>query len=289
MTEPYRWTPPGLDQAGMESFLSVNAGIPVSARNSIAAWFTRDKSETDVIDWRFIRDFQTSLGEDLGTGHQDWVRVSNARTWFWNLDEQILVYLIDFVLSKVAAPKSGNSSFIHVEAMRAILDSAGSSWAVGERQGRCALVERVPSAVLNVVDSVLGSGGKANSLLKQAWENAFGIKPRASHAYYDAVKAIELLANPLISPKDGDATLGKDIAVLRSQASRWHFSLAGSKHHGSVESVVVCMQMLWHSQTDRHGLENYADVTDEEARAAVLLASTLIGWLSQGHLVKVAD
>lgn len=31
------------------------------------------------------------------------------------------------------------------------------------------------------------------------------------------------------------------------------------------------MQLLWHSQTDRHGSEDYADVTVEGAQAAVPL------------------
>ncbi len=140
---------------------------------------------------------------------------------------------------------------------------------------------------MDVVQDTLSSADKASELLRSAWESAFGVNPKPSHAYYDAVRSVEVLSCPLISPNDGNATLGKDINVLRSGANKWQFAMSGSRTSSPVEHVISMMQLLWHSQTDRHGRADYEDVSLAESQAAVLLASTLVGWLSKGMLTRI--
>jgi hypothetical protein len=48
------------------------------------------------------------------------------------------------------------------------------------------------------------------------------------------------------------------------------------------------MKLLWHSHSDRHGHGDYVGVTAEESQAAVLLASTLVGWFAKGLVTKAA-
>ncbi|KLU10628.1 hypothetical protein ABL57_05660 [Kocuria sp. SM24M-10] len=167
-----------------------------------------------------------------------------------------------------------------------ILHTAGSGWGIGERQGRFALELRVPAGVLHTVDHVLSNQDKASSMLRSAWEKAYGVSPSPSDAYHDAVKAVEIVGAPLVSPNSDRATLGTIFRDLNDQESKgiWEFVMVGSKSTSALQHLISTMKLLWHSQSDRHGSEDYKDVTVEEAQAAVLLASTLVGWLSQGAL-----
>lgn len=285
---PYRWVPPGLDEEEVEKFLTVKTGVPDSARDALTGWLTSDKHSSDLLFVRNLIEFQTASGIDLGVGGRSAMSVRDLRASYRKLPEQTLVYLLDFTISAYRAAPNKNYTPDRVKSLGRILHSAGSSWTIGERQGRYALAKRVPDGVADVVDQVLSNGDKASSMLIRAWEQAYGISPSPSGAYQDAVKAVEIVANPLISPKDESATLGKDINVLRGQKDKWQFVMAGSSHTSAVEHVISTMQLLWHSQSDRHGSADYVDVTVAEAQAAVLLASTLVGWLSQDALKKIA-
>jgi len=284
---PYRWVPPGLNAEEVEDFLTINPSISLAARGAISRWFTNDLSDRYSFSLDFFREFQVSSGIDLGLNSVDSVAARTARDFIENLDETTLVYMIDFKLSEYRVT-STNHKNSKVTRMEDILHNSGSNWTVGERQGRYGLVERVSAGVAVVMEQVLNDQNKASDLLRRAWEKAYGLSPQPSDAYQDAVKAVEILANPLLSPNDRDATLGKDINVLRTQVDQWGFVMAGSRHTSATEHVLSTMQLLWHSQTDRHGKADYVDVSEEEAKAAVLLAATLVGWLSQGALKKRA-
>lgn len=277
--------PPGLGPEEAEAFLSIKRGIPVAARDEISAWLVDNKYNHESVSWEFMTAFQTASGLDLRVGHQKLLSAGEARKYFRGLDETTLTYLLDYVISDFHVKEPQYRAPSRVSSLQKILDASGSSWTLGERQsGRYGLLERIPGAVVHVVDQVLLPADRASALLRRAWDGAYGVSTTPSHAYYDAVKAVEVLANPLISPRDRDATLGKDINVLRGQAAKWKFAMAGSKQASAVEHVISMMQLLWHSHSDRHGAEDYADVTLAEAQAAVLLASTLVGWLAQGAL-----
>lgn len=237
-----------------------------------------------VYSTKLLRDFQAASGIDLNLNQQDYVRVSVMRAFLKDLDEKTLTYLIDYKLSKSRVGYSYGSG--NSRSLELILHSAGSKWTVGARQGRYGLVSRIPAGVVQIVEEIVSAQDKASEMLKRAWEKAYGLSSSPSDAYHDAVKAVEILANPLLSPKDKDATLGKDINVLRTQKEKWSFVMSGSKHTTAVEHILSMMQLLWHSQSDRHGQADYEDVSVQEAQAAVLLASTLVGWLAQSALKK---
>jgi hypothetical protein len=48
------------------------------------------------------------------------------------------------------------------------------------------------------------------------------------------------------------------------------------------------LKSLYRGQRDRHGSAAYSDVTHDEAKAAVLLSVTLVGWFA-GDLVQERD
>lgn len=284
MSEEFVWTPPGLDEQTAQAFLSLRDGIPTTANEALYRWITDNKSINDYLSVDFLIDFQTALRKDLGLRNAGITRVDLLMDFLRKLDQLTLAYLLDFMLSKYTPSFSAR----RITTLREILRASGAGWMVGLRGERCGLLEVMPTGVTQSVEHVVSLNSQAGSLLQNAWNSAFGINKKPSHAYYDAVRAVEVLSTPLFSPKDQSATLGKDINVLRNAPHKWISPLKGSsKTASSVEQVLSMMQLLWYSHTDRHGHEDYSDVSIEEAQAAVLLASTLVGWFSQGMLKRI--
>lgn len=282
--DDFVWTPPGLSADSAESFLSTRKGIPENARPQILRWLIRDKYDHEHVDLDEYLKFQTALRRSLGLVARKRAAVDKLREWLDGLDEDTLTALVDFRLSDAYPRPSHNSTPQgEVAAIRRVLYSAGSSWTVGDRSGRWGLIEALPGPVIEAAKTVVSQAGKASPLLESAWANAFGTDKRPSHAYFDAVRAVEVFSCPLISPKDKSATLGKDINVLNNKQEAWTFALSGGH---SIDRLVGTLRLLWHSQTDRHGREDYEDVSVNEAQAAVLLATTIVGWLSQGLLQR---
>ncbi len=280
------WTPPGASATELEAFLALRKGLPSHANESIHRWLVENRSENEYMKWSFMLEFQQAARVDLGVRAADLARVSDVLQVFRKLSETHRTWLVDFELSKMSVSRPGYADPKRVQDLRKILRDSGSSWTVKGVRQRYRLVEELPGAVFDIVESTLSSADKSSELLRSAWDAAFGVNPRPSHAYYDAVRSVEVISCPLISPKDLNATLGKDINVLRNSPQKWRFAMAGSKDSSSVDSVLKMMQLLWHSQTDRHGRADYEDVTLEEAQAAVLLASTLVAWLAKGMLSR---
>ncbi len=283
----FRWTPPGLTPDEAEAFLTPSTGLPPTARPALHRWIVKDGTSGNLVRWGFMLDFQAASGIDLGVVHEPFVIVEKAIRFLQALTEEQCVYLLDYLLSHVSpGPRPASPMPSRVDGVASILHSAGAGWQVGNRQGRWGLVRVVPIGVAEAVEGVLSSADRASALLRPAWTGAFGLGSSPSHAYFDAVRAVEVYSCPLVSPNDRSATLGKDINVLRTKPEAWVFALSGGNRSTSIDHLVSTMQLLWHSQTDRHGAADYQDVSVAEAQAAVLLASTLVGWFAQGALQR---
>lgn len=283
--DDFMWTPPGLSVDEAAAFLTNRCGIPDHARPQIIRWLIRDKYDHEFANLDEYIEFQTALRRPLGLRPEKSARVPALRNWLASLDDETLTGLIGFRLSNsLPRPSVVRQPRDTVAVLKKILHLSGSTWTVGERNGRWGLVEALPEGVIHAAQWVVSQSGSASQLLNAAWANAFGTDKRSSHAYYDAVRAVEVFSCPLISPRDKAATLGKDINVLANSPEGWSFSLSGER---SVERLLGTLRLLWHSQTDRHGREDYEDVGVDEAQAAVLLATTVVGWLSQGLLKRI--
>ena len=105
----------------------------------------------------------------------------------------------------------------------------------------------------------------------------YGRNPNPSHAYREAIRAVEAAAIPVVSPKHAKATLGTVIGDMKSTPDKWKVSLQPAKGD-PVMHVVGMMELLWTAQFDRHGTADESvplTVSKQEAEAAVHLALTL--------------
>ncbi|MBX9151808.1 hypothetical protein HCG77_28960 [Rhodococcus qingshengii] len=167
-----------------------------------------------------------------------------------------------------------------------MLVEAGSAWKVGVRAGRLGLEKRVPEGVQVAAESTFAITGNAGRQLAEAWAAAFGVDPDPSKAYSRAVKAVEDAAIPVVSPLNGNATLGTVIRDIENQGD--HKLPMTREHPNAIQGDVLVgmLRVLWVGQHDRHGNSALPPVSQEEAEAAVVLAVTLVDWFATGKIKR---
>lgn len=278
------WTPLGASEDELEEFLALREGLPSYVYESVIAWIRSLKAEKDWVRWDFLVDFQTALKSSLNVSTGRYTPFPKLAEFLRTLPPETMANLLDFLLAGI--PRSGyNGTLAGLETVLAV---GGSSWAVGIRGGRNGLVARMPSSVVDVVSEVTSASDRAGAKLGEAWDKAYGPLPQPSDAYVAAVRAVEILICPLVSPKNDRATLGTVIRDLRQQRGSWQFAMRHGDGSDTCEEVIAMLQLLWKAQNDRHGSGSYTDVSEEEAQAAVLLASTVVGWLAKGLLRRIS-
>ena len=169
-----------------------------------------------------------------------------------------------------------------------LLDSAQSVWRVSPATDDLPwrLERRVATEVQERFHRV-SSQGRAGAHIQQSWAATYGQDRNPSTAYREAVKAVEAAAQPVITPTDETATLGKMISAFGDKPAKWDVPLGASPDDGR-DVLRQMMAGVWHGQHDRHGTSDEtrpASVSPEEAEAALHTAISLVHLFTSG-LVK---
>ncbi len=155
-----------------------------------------------------------------------------------------------------------------------ILTRSGSAWTVGrDPDGLLCLERRVDTTVMEAARREMGQETNAAAYLRSAWYHVYGRDPNPSTAYHDAVRAVEAVARPVVTPSDERPTLGKMIGALLDKPEKWDTVI------GDVDTVRKMMETIWKSQLDRHGTDDTTkplNVSQPEAEAAVQMGVTLV-------------
>ncbi|MDU7427958.1 MAG: hypothetical protein E7K79_04130 [Actinomyces urogenitalis] len=175
--------------------------------------------------------------------------------------------------------------------LRRILDSAGHELTVSP-DGRF-LMERVEPTMLNTFEVATRTEDAASDLLAQAWELTFGRDPSPTDGWGHAVKAIEALLAPIVSPNDSKATLGKMTGVLRDKPEAFSCALPDRTFRSDgQETVKLGVEVLTDAlatigyQPGRHGGDDMSEADRGVARNVVLLATSVVAWLREGALTR---
>jgi hypothetical protein len=152
------------------------------------------------------------------------------------------------------------------------------------RKGR--LERRVDPATVAAFERIAATANDEASLhLRQAWQATYGRDPEPSHAYGEAVRAVEAVACPLVLPKDRTPTLGKVIKHLHDRPDDWALVLPGKHEAEGIAPLRVMLQLLWTAQRSRHaGGPDTRDQLPTEAEAAMPLAITCVQWFASGFV-----
>ncbi len=190
---------------------------------------------------------------------------------------------LDFLLSNLQG-KMALAAGLNV-----VLTRAGSAWEVQavDPPHSFDLVRRAIGPVREAIDEILPTSQRAHAHLVAAWSKLMGRNPDPSGAYREAIRAVEVVAAPVVAPNDTLVTLGKIIGTLRANPEKWTVDLA----EATTQQVTEMAAMIWQSQFDRHGTHDESvplNVSQEQADAAVHIAIALVRLFAGGHVSRVS-
>lgn len=198
-------------------------------------------------------------------------------------DDDLIWSVTDFVVARVDA--MGNAHWL--DDLEGILEQSGSAWRVGTRSGVAGMERRLAQGVGEAANVAMETTGSAGELLSAAWRATYGVHPDPEKAYSKAIKAVEEAAKPVVSPKDGMATLGKMASAMRDQQN-WSLPLQDDDKNPSRDTVMKMMRSLHSGQQQRHGGNGDRPATQEEAVAALFLAVPLVQFFHDGLIARRA-
>ena len=162
------------------------------------------------------------------------------------------------------------------------LVTARSEYCVGhDENGNCEIQLRQPQEMTSLIETEANQPRRAAEHLRNAWSKCFGRSPDTNEACIEAVKAIEVVAKPVVSPNNSRTTLGTLHRDIKADLSKWE---TDSEFDGSVETILSMMEMVWKGHL-RHGDESIpSEVSQEAAEMTVQTAVLLVSWFRSGRI-----
>ena len=279
MTSESVWRPvvsTGKEDALLEEF-------PSYLREAIFPWLRkRVGDEHSAVNSGFFVGFQNSAHTDIGftsDAYLSWL--DTVLPHLRKLDDATFTNLLDFGLSTEYVSSSGHP-------LEKVLSDGGSAWTVVRwNQRHARLTKRVSDGVQQALQNVLSASDVASLKLQEAWVDAYGVSPRASVAFSHAVVAVETAALSVIPTHTPDPTLANLFSILEADEPKWRLIFRDSPKAPGGKALAAMLRTLWRGHESRHGRPDYADATLEEARAAVILAATLVQWFNSGVVREV--
>ena len=276
------WVPLSVRTGARPPFAPVE-GVPGFLWNYLRNWIKdaiRDDAQTGIdIDLtlrlnaqRFINDYPT-VGDVVAAALEKPLR-----------NQVALLDVIDWLLHR------GKGS---AETLERLLATAGHVLRVSpDGDG---LVQRLDPSAWALYQHATRPQDAASDHMHEAWTLTFGQHPKPGQGWGEAVKAIECLLKPIVSPNDSKATLGKMTAAIRNSHDKWTCALPSRdlKVNGhqtvkpGLEVLTDCLATIGY-QPGRHGGDDTGQVEQVTAESTVLLATTVLGWLRNGVL-SLAD
>lgn len=273
------WVPFGLRDDQAERYRVLVDGVPPKLREPLIAWLKHLLAgEGGVVLKGRTRHLELLSEVRMGVPENLYIRWSDYTELLRKLDGPALLAVIDAAL---AAGWYG----VRTKELDETLKLAKSKWTVGHRFGKPGLVSREPEGVQDMIEATIANSGTAGQILARAWGKVHAFAPDDPGAYADAVRAVETAAHRLVEPDNDEATLGGMAGVMRNQRD-WRLPLREHQHAPTGEMLVAMMRSLYRGHVDRHGNDDYRDVTHDEARAGVVLAATLVAWFASGAVQR---
>ena len=200
---------------------------------------------------------------------------------FANENPNELLNMADWLLQ--TSELSGYQHY-RVEQLEQMLDEGGSAWQVAP-DGK-SLIERTLSAEHAAVKLAAQGDDQVAADIHTAWSAAWRREePSAAEAYAAAVKAVEGVLAPIVTPDDPKPSLGKMIPALRDKPEKWDTRFRGVE---TVDALAAMLDEVWRSQ-HRHGGGARLPNTLDEARDAVSIAVAVVGLCRRGFLERLDE
>jgi len=254
-------------------------GLSGELRESLIVWAQSALLDGVSAKVDYCLEIQVALGVALGAGAGNSLYATNLQNYLRRMSDMDFLRVLDYLLMTSAG------ALARVRELSNQLDLGRSKWTPGVRMGKPGLVERVPEGVQDAVEGAIRGSAEAGRVLARAWGQLHALVPNDSGAYADAVRAAEIAAIAKVQPQHSTATLGSVLGQMKDDGD-WRLPLREHPVTPGVETALAMIRTLWHGHSDRHGSVDYADVTHDEARAAVMLAATIVDWFESGVLAR---
>ena len=264
------------DPERLEAFQAVREGVPEGARRVLVEWCDAAfRADTDPPYAVKIRLFEISRDEPV----PDYV-ASASGYWeqFLRTDDDLLLDAIDFVLQWSGKEPRARLAFL--------LRESRSNYRVAQGDdGHWELQRTYSDEMIALAEATAGQTGRAAEHLRISWSKIAGRHPDPDKACWDAAKAVEVAAKPIISPNDATATLGRMIGEMGKHPERWECELTPVE---SIQRIVDMMRIVW-QEGRRHGNEDEPiGVSPEAAEIVVQTAVVLANWFESGFVRRVS-
>jgi hypothetical protein len=281
-SEPFR--PLSARGQSVEAFEGLQPGIPPYLAEPVRAWVEERMYYQGRIKEGLLNTLQVTLRLDeplnWQNGKQSALRSLLRRV---QAEDDFALDVLDFLLGFQAGKEASGRLNTH-------LRLGGSEWEVTARPDDdplgYQLTKRSLGPVKESIEELRTDSQRAHHHLMSAWNALSGRNPNPSTAYREAVRAIEAVAKPVVSPKNPKATLGTMIKDLQVKPEKWEVVLDSA----SASDVADMAAMVWTSQLDRHGTDDEEvplTVSQQEADTAVHIAVALVRLFAGGLIHPV--
>ena len=276
------WTPLSV-RRNQQSEFSLIDNVPQFMRHGIKEWIQQAINGDNRLVTQMALELRIDeLSDNIDNFYaDDAVIACIQRSGPWDMyDESLALDVIDWLLDHGCG---------HAQSLEHILKSAGHVLRVSPDGSR--LVERIEPTLWNEYEQVTQLDDQASQYMQEAWALAFGRNPNGSDAWGKAIKAIETLLKPIVSPKNNKATIGSMTSELRQAPGKWECKLPDRIYNVNgetnvkpgIEVFIDALATIGY-QPDRHGNDQPQDVDEATARSVLFLATTVVGWLRDGTL-----
>ena len=295
-----RWLPLSVRQGGGSiDHQTLRDDVPSWLEPSLSAWVTSNIRDSTFAPVGMLRTMERALRRNLDSNLFEMYQLTPGRgdehLREKLISEGVLLDAADWLLAFLwsqdpwGVTEDGEAEASEqledlLQDLNLILEQAGSAWMARGDETGARLERRVPQEVSAAADLAIGTEDRPAEHLRAAWARTYGRKPDPGGAYRDAVRAVEAVAQPIVSPRNRKATLGTMIRDMLQKPEKWRVLLA-PQGEDKVVQVVSMMDLLWKGQTDRHGSPDDTSpiqVSQAEAEAALHLAITLVHWFRTG-------
>lgn len=276
------WTPLSV-RRNQQSEFSLIDNVPQFMRHGIKEWIQQAINGDNRLVAQMALELRIDeLSDNIDNFYpDDAVIACIQRSGPWDMyDESLALDVMDWLLGHGCG---------HAQSLEHILKSAGHVLRVSPDGNR--LVERIDPALWDEYEQVTQPDDQASQYMQEAWALTFGRDANLSDAWGKAIKAIETLLKPIVSPKNNKATIGSMTSELRQAPGKWECKLPDRIYNVNgetnvkpgIEVFIDALATIGY-QPDRHGSDQPQDVDEATARSVVFLATTVVGWLRDGTL-----
>ena len=276
------WMPLSV-RRNQQSEFSLVDNVPQFMRHGIKGWIQQAINGDNRLVAQMALELRIDeLSDNIDNFYpDDAVIACIQRSGPWDMyDESLALDVMDWLLGHGCG---------HAQSLEHILKSAGHVLRVSPDGSR--LVERIEPTLWDEYEQVTQLDDQASQYMQEAWALAFGRNPNGSDAWGKAIKAIETLLKPIVSPKNNKATIGSMTSELRQAPGKWECKLPDRIYNVNgetnvkpgIEVFIDALATIGY-QPDRHGSDQPQDVDEATARSVLFLATTVVGWLRDGTL-----